>query len=142
MTTDRLYCSLCRDSAAIFQLKNTSVPCSPLLSRSSQGGCHLSYCVQSHVMHKVYTVYEQKYTTAKKKDLGTSVQWHKHSHNRNAHVHTHIHTLFPSSELIHCCYGNIKVIMHAVKGEKAREREKWRRWETENVMVWVQLWCN
>lgn len=92
-----------------------------------------------HIGHTVYTVYEQKYTTTKKKDLGTSVQWHRHSHNRNAHMHANTHTLFLPSELIYCCYSNIKVIMHSVKGEKAREKENCRGWETENVMVRVQL---
>ncbi len=48
------------ESAVAFQLEmhQSLVP----LSWSSQGGCHLSYGAQSHIMHTVYTVYEQKNT--------------------------------------------------------------------------------
>lgn len=72
VTASGLYRKHCCRLCCRFPAKNASVPRSALLSRSSQGGCHLSYGTQSHIMHTVYTVYEQrnKQTKEKKKRKG------------------------------------------------------------------------
>lgn len=72
VTASGLYRKHCCRLRCRFPAKNASVPRSALLSRSSQGGCHLSYGTQSHIMHTVYTVYEQrnKQTKEKKKRKG------------------------------------------------------------------------
>lgn len=64
------------------------------------------------------------------------MQWYKHSHDRTLQTHTHMHTFFPPSELIHSCYSNIKVIKHAVRGERERNREGERDRKRD------RLWCN
>lgn len=62
-----LYRAHCCRLRCRFPAKKASVPRSALLSRSSQGGCHLSYGAQSHIMHTVYTVYEQRNKQTRKK---------------------------------------------------------------------------
>lgn len=95
VTAEGLYQVLCTDSAVAFQLETHQSLCSPLLSRSSQGACHLSYGAhtQSHTPCTQRVQYMNRENTEthprKEGDLGTSMQWHKHSHKRNAPTRTH-----------------------------------------------------
>lgn len=136
VTASGLYRKHCCRLCCRFPAKNASVPRSALLSRSSQGGCHLSYGTQSHIMHTVYTVYEQrnKQTKEKKKkktDPGTNVRWHEHSHRtKRANAPTRTHFFFPP-ELVHSRYSNIKVITRAVRGEREGNGEGERHRESD-----------
>lgn len=97
VTASGLYRKHCCRLCCRFPAKNASVPRSALLSRSSQGGCHLSYGTQSHIMHTVYTVYEQrnKQTKEKKKEKDRSGNkravartFTTHKTRKRAHAHS------------------------------------------------------
>lgn len=111
-----------------FSTWSTSVPCSPLLSRSSRGGLP-SVIAHSHRSCTQCIQYMNRDTHTKER-----------SENKHVQTHTHDHALFPPSELIHSCYSNIKVITHAVSGEREREIERGRDRESDGMgLAVVQL---
>lgn len=97
-----------------FSTWNTSVPCSWLLSRPSQGACHLSCgACTSYTRCPQYMSSDAHKHTNIKKFLGTSMQWHKRSHTNSCSRARTVSSLWTHSFLLQqhksyqaSCQGN------------------------------------
>lgn len=87
---------------------------------------------QLHNIHSVYSVWTKKCSnTLREKKRHILEQEFGGTNIHGAETHSHMHRLLPSSELIHSCYSNIKVIKHAVRGKNGRQIQRMRKTEEE-----------
>lgn len=108
----------CLRSSVCVPARNTSVPLLSLSLEVFTGVRAICHMAHSHTStaHAAYTALEAEIAHT---NNGASAL--RRQQVRRARTRTHTHFLPPNPrELIHSCYSNIKVITHAVKGEKAR----------------------